>query len=344
MIDGTESDLKDTGSGHDSAGEQTGWEDLPLSPQHKAVLVASGITPEQARLRGYETILDGQRLHDQFWFEERVADRAPGLLIPRLDVNRQVWGYLFRPDRTDFAGRYTAAKYEARPGDPYALDIPPGVDAVMLGDPDKPLWLTEGVKKADCGAAHGLCIIDVSGVWEWVWQYRSHHHEFALPDWNEIFLNRRKVIVCYDNKQVSNSMSSLARFLKGKGARVSCVWLSDTDTKTGLDDYLQDHTVGELHQLILPFDQEPGEEPRDHPSEDDPDGLIAAADELLRRDDLVAAVVEIRELLDKASDKFGDAFYISPHWYRELDLIETLQAQILPATGDRDAFVSRADG
>ena len=154
------------------------------------------------------------------------------------------------------AGRYTAAKYEARPGgDPYALDIPPGVDAVMLGDPDKPLWLTEGVKKADCGAAHGLCIIDVSGVWEWVWQYRSHHHEFALPDWNEILLNRRKVIVCYDNKQVSNSMSSLARFLKGKGARVSCVWLSDTDTKTGLDDYLQDHTVGELHQLILPFDQ-----------------------------------------------------------------------------------------
>ena len=65
---------------------------------------------------------------------------------------------------------------------------------------------------------------------------------------------------------------------------------------------------------------------------------------MLRRDDLVAAVVEIRELLDKASDKFGDAFYISPHWYRELDLIETLQAQILPATGDRDAFVRRADG
>ena len=78
--------------------------------------------------------------------------------------------------------------------------------------------------------------------------------------------------------------------------------------------------------------------------EDDPDGLVAAADELLRRDDLVAAVVEIRELFDKVSDKFGDGFYLPPGWYRELDLIETLQAQILPATGDRDAFVRRADG
>ncbi len=163
-----------------------------------------------------------------------------------------------------------------------------------------------------------------------------------MPDWSEILLNRRKVIVCYE--QVHDWMFDLAGFLKDKGAWVSCVWLSDTDTKTGLDDYLQDHTVGELHQLILPFGQKPGDEPEKLAPEDDPDGLIAVADELLRRDDLVAAVVEIRELIDKVSNKFGDRFDFPPVWYRELDLIETLQAQILPATGDRDAFVSRADG
>ncbi len=260
---------------------------------------------------------------------------------PHPDTER---GYLFRPDYTAFASRDTAAKYEARPGDPHALDIPPGVDAAMLGDPDKPLWITEGVKKADCGAAHGLCIVDVSGFWEWLWGHRRRHCDFSLPDWSEIFLNRRKVVLCYDNQQVRDWIYDLAPFLKDRGARVSCVWLSDTDTKTGLDDYLQDHSVGDLHQLILPYDQKPGDKPEKIAPDDDPDGLVAAADELRRRGDLVAAVVEIRELFDKVSAKFGDAFYVAPGWYRVLDLIETLQAQILPATGDRDAFVRRADG
>ena len=31
------------------------------------------------------------------------------------------------------------------------MDIPPGV-ADQLGNPDMPLFITEGVKKADCGA------------------------------------------------------------------------------------------------------------------------------------------------------------------------------------------------
>jgi len=328
-----------TESGRAGASEQTGWEDLPLAPQHVAMLVASGITPKQAGLRGYETVLDGQRLGDEFGFPEHVGQyRAPGLLIPRHDVNHQVWGYLFRPDRIDFPRWQwqTAAKYETRPGDPHALDIPPGVDAAMLGDPDTPLWLTDGVKKADCGAAHGLCIVDVSGMWKWELS-RRRHCEFESPDWNEILFNRRKAIVCYDNNQLHNWMHDLGSFLEKMGARVSCAWLSDTGTNTGLDDYLRDHTVGQLHRLILPFRQKPGD-PGERPPDDDPDGLIAAADELLRREDLVAAVGEIRELVDRVSDKFGDEFDLSPYTYRELVLIETLQAQILPPTGDRDAF------
>ena len=47
---------QETESGRTGAGEQTDWKDLPLDAEHVAMLVASGITPEQARLRGYQTI------------------------------------------------------------------------------------------------------------------------------------------------------------------------------------------------------------------------------------------------------------------------------------------------
>jgi Domain of unknown function (DUF3854) len=250
-------------------GGETCWEDLPLDQEHVAMLVASGITPERARLRGYETIsaLDRQRLRDVFGFSERVANRVPGLLIPRLDADGQVWGYQVRPDSPFWPDNGTLAKYESRHGDPNALDIPPGVDVDMLGAPGEPLWITEGVKKGDCGAAHGLCIVDVSGVWNWRGRNRKGG-KVALPDWNEIALNGREVIICYDGDtqrklQVRQPMGELAAFLIKKGAQVSCVWLPDTDTKTGLDDYLQDHTVDELHQLIRRFDDkldgDPGE-------------------------------------------------------------------------------------
>jgi Domain of unknown function (DUF3854) len=262
-------DRQDTEPGRVDASGQTGWEDLPLNPEHVEMLIASGITPERATQRGYESmsVLDNVRLEAEFGFSKRAANRVPGLLIPRLDVDGRVWGYQFRPDSSIRPDNDQTAKYETRHGDPNGLDIPPGVDADMLSSPDEPLWITEGVKKGDCGAEHGLCIVDVSGVWNWIGRNRKGG-KVALPDWNEIALNNREVIICYDGDtqrkgQLRRAMSELASFLKKKGARVSCVWLPDTDAKTGLDDYLHNHTVDDLHQLIRPFDEkldgDPGE-------------------------------------------------------------------------------------
>jgi len=188
-------------------------------------------------------VLDRRRLHD-LGFSQRVVNRAPGLLIPRRDVDGQVWGYQFRPDSPLRPDNGASAKYETRHGDPNALDVPPGVHADMLGDPHEPLWITEGVKKGDCGAARGLCIVDVSGVWNWRGRNRLGGR-VALPDWNEIALNGRQVIICFDGdtqrkRQVRQAMAQLAGFLATKGAQLSCVWLPDTDSKTGLDDYLQE--------------------------------------------------------------------------------------------------------
>ena len=113
-----------------------GLEGSAVRPRARRDAVASGITPEQARLRGYQpiSVLDRRRLHD-FGFSQRVVNRAPGLLIPRRDVDGQVWGYQFRPDSPLRPDAGASAKYETRHGDPTALDVPPGVHADMLGDP-----------------------------------------------------------------------------------------------------------------------------------------------------------------------------------------------------------------
>jgi hypothetical protein len=44
----------------------------------------------------------------------------------------------------------------------------------------------------------------------------------------------------------------LAGYLATKGARIEWLWLPDDGDKTGLDDYLAEHTVDELWRLVKP--------------------------------------------------------------------------------------------
>ena len=55
-------------------------------------------------------------------------------------------------------------KYEFPQGYPMRIDCPPICQA-MMADPSIPLWVTEGIKKADALASRGLCAIDLLGVW-----------------------------------------------------------------------------------------------------------------------------------------------------------------------------------
>ena len=68
-----------------------------ISPDHLAMLAASGITPEHAAARGYETITDPRRLAELEHRQGRPA-RIPGLLVPQLRVDGSTWGYQYRPD------------------------------------------------------------------------------------------------------------------------------------------------------------------------------------------------------------------------------------------------------
>jgi hypothetical protein len=227
-----------------------------IDPDHLAMLACSSITPEHAATRGYQTITSENAATLADINIVRPGRRTPGLLVPQLRSDGSTWGYQYRPDDPRLRDG-KPVKYETPWQQSNGLDVPPGVGE-LLGDPAVPLWITEGVKKADCGALHGLCIVALSGVWCWL-HTNSAGGKMALPDWRDVALNGgRRVILAFDgdvarNPCVQKAMHALSQYLAYKGALVEYLWLPDTDHKTGLDDYLMaGHTVDDLWRLVKP--------------------------------------------------------------------------------------------
>ena len=79
-----------------------------------------------------------------------------------------------------------------------------------------------------------------------------------MPDWNDVALNGRRMILAYDGdvqrkESVRTAMDALAKYLSIKGAHIEYLWLPDGDEKFGLDDYLVSHSVDELWTLVKPI-------------------------------------------------------------------------------------------
>lgn len=233
-----------------------------ISDRHLAVLAASGIDAEQAHKRGYETIRDPRRLRGEIGIADDGC-RTQGILIPLLDVTGRRWGYQYRPDSPrERNGKLV--KYETPINQRNGIDVPPGVGE-RLGDPNEPLFITEGSKKADSAAAHGLCCVSLSGVWNWRGKNSKGGKEL-IADFHSIALNDRPVVIAYDGDaarkpSVQKAMTELAGVLSNKGARVRYLHLPDEDLKVGLDDYLTSgHTVADLWKLVQPAGSEdPGD-------------------------------------------------------------------------------------
>jgi len=225
-----------------------------IADHHLRMLAASGVTAEHAALRNYETVNDKNRLIDIGIAQ--AGRRVPGLLIPQLRADGSTSGYQFRPDspRTNKDGR--DIKYETPVRQANGFDFPPGV-ADAVGDPAVPLFITEGVKKADCAVLHGLCCVALPGVWSWRGT-NTQGGRTAVADFHDIALDGRRVVLAFDGdvarkKAVRSALTALADYLKSKGAQVEYLHLPDTDDKTGLDDYLMaGHTVDELWRLVKP--------------------------------------------------------------------------------------------
>jgi len=239
-------------------------EELGLLPEHWKLIEDSGIKLEVVRARGYRSVTSKKELTDLGF--SAAQQLVPTLLIPVWDVNGKVAFHQHRPD-TPRTKKGKSLKYETPRGARLVLDIPQGARAA-LRDPTKPLFITEGARKADAAASHDLCCLSLIGVWGWRGS-NENGGKTALACWESIALNGRHVYICFDSDvttkpEVKLALDRLEAFLESRGAKVAIICLppGEGGTKTGLDDYFAaGHTVAEMLALAWAPTPSEGSEP-----------------------------------------------------------------------------------
>lgn len=179
----------------------------------------------------------------------KLVLHAGGLVIPiyRLgDPTPYTW--VLRPDlpRSDTSGK--PIKYEWPHAVAPVFDVLPRY-AQALGDPNVPLWLTEGAKKADSLATaydRAIVPVNLNGVYGWRGT-NAQGGKTALADFELIAWEGRRVVIAPDgdvrhNKGVQGAVNRLARLLLARYgvAEVLVLHLPNAanGSKLGVDDFL----------------------------------------------------------------------------------------------------------
>jgi hypothetical protein len=206
-----------------------------LLPQHRELIEKSAISEEVERARGYWSATERDEL-EALGFAP-YQRRVPALVIPIRNVHGEIATYQARPDsprmRRDNAK--SPIKYESVGGRRLVLDVPV-LTRPALGDPRIDLWLTEGARKVDAAVSRGLHCIGVPGVWGWRGT-NTQGGKTALPDWECIALNGRRVYLAFDsdaatNRHVALALRRLAAFLASRHADVRFVLLGNAEGAT----------------------------------------------------------------------------------------------------------------
>lgn len=233
-----------------------------LLPQHQRLIEESQIASDVAAARGYRSITtkaDARRLG----FADAQCN-VPALLIPVWGVDGEIATYQLRPD-TPRVKDGKPLKYETPAGSRMALDVPRGIRG-LLGDPAVPLVITEGARKADSAVSHGLCCVALLGVWNWRGR-NEHDGKVALPDWESVALNGRKVRIAFDSdvmekRGVYAALFRLCGLFRQRGAHVEMIYLpaGPGGAKVGLDDFFAaGNSVGDLWQYATAHLREPAD-------------------------------------------------------------------------------------
>lgn len=211
-----------------------------LSDRHRRELeTESAIAPDIIAEGGYFTAERADQLPAAF------ADyqRRPGLVLPIRDATGVVAAWQLKPDRPRLGKNGKPIKYDTATGGRQCIDVPVRTRS-HLGDPAVPLWITEGRKKVDSGLSHGIrCIVGLQGVYGWRGT-NSQGGKTALPDWEDIALNGRDVVLAFDSDvmtkdTVRDALERLSAFLRARKANVRYLLLPELPNgeKCGLDDF-----------------------------------------------------------------------------------------------------------
>ena len=242
---------------------------MTLAVEHFTALhIDRAIDAAIIRERGYRTWTtpDEPRAQD---FSEPQSRSVPALGIPLWNVHRELAGWQIRPNTPRFDAKGKARKYENRPlpAGRLILDVHPRM-VPLLRDRREPLFITEGIPKADALSSCDVCTIALSGVWGFRGT-NAHGGKVILPDWEHVPLNGREVIVVFDNDvldkdQVAHALQALMTFLVYKKARPGVVRWPETlrHEKVGVDDFLaQGHTLTDLLALVVSTQARPAAQP-----------------------------------------------------------------------------------
>lgn len=224
-----------------------------LSESHAALIRASVIRDDVRDARGYATVEDAYVLHNR-GFAARQA-LVPALLIPIHPVQGDVLTYQIRPDNPRVM-KGEKVRYETPARQPNRIDAHPFIKK-HLGDPSVPLFITEGVRKADALVSKDECCIALLGVWNWKGK-NAAGGKTVLPDFDDIAWNDRTVYIVFDSDartkaDVQNATVRLKDYLTNRDAKVHVLRLPPAADggKVGLDDYLAaGHSVDDLLKLV----------------------------------------------------------------------------------------------
>jgi hypothetical protein len=212
-----------------------------LSDAHRKMLEQeSAITPEVINARDYFTATTERQMLERGFSEDQIS--IGSLVIPVYNTrgDKVLDQLKSKTPRKNKQGK--PVKYETPLNSNMALDVHP-LMLHKVKNPKETLWITEGLKKADSLTSRGCCTIGLLGVYNW----RGKNElggKTALAEWENIALNGREVIICFDSdvmtkKQVHKALERLKNFLESRKAKVSLIYLPDAEGggKQGVDDY-----------------------------------------------------------------------------------------------------------
>ena len=200
-----------------TTGSPQGSGERILLPQHQALIDASAISPEVVSARGYWSAQKKTDLR-QLGFGQ-IQCIVPALVVPVWTVIGEIGAYQIRPDQPRISHDGKPIKYETPGKSHMVLDVHPFIRE-KVRDPSIPLFITEGVRKADAAISAGLCCVALLGVWN----FRGTNEfggKSALADWEYIALNGRQVYIVFDSDvmlkpQVHAALARLKSFLEGR--------------------------------------------------------------------------------------------------------------------------------
>ena len=220
----------------------------------RADLERSGLDDKDAKRMGCHALAPGEvdELTNGKFF-------APAYAIPYTDAQGKDTGFLRLRFLTDVKvpGESKPRRYWQPPNTPPRAYFPKvGVTKwpQLLKDSEKPLYFTEGEKKAAAACKAGIPMIGLGGVWSW----RSNRFGKALLDELEgVKWEGREVIVVFDsdladNPDVQAALTQLGRTLLERGAMVSTIRLTPLPdgSKAGIDDWLLEYGADAFEQLM----------------------------------------------------------------------------------------------